>query len=77
MKTHCKKTRMIFTLMAAVSVGCCVVQAASASVIYVNAAAPAGGNGQDWARAYVRLQDALSAAVQMPGKIYFPFGGVK
>lgn len=36
------------------------------AVLYVNAAAPPGGNGTAWSRAFAELQDALAAAASCP-----------
>lgn len=46
---------------------CAGSASATSAIVYVNAGAAPGGNGQDWAHAYRSLQDALTTAANTQG----------
>lgn len=67
MASHRSVSRVsLFVLLASVLLGWVCERANGQTIIYVNAAAPAGGDGQSWGTAYNDLQPALDAASIVP-----------
>lgn len=71
MNNHHENTKTMRALIATISLGLFAmgapIAADAGTTVYVNARAPVGGNGQDWAHAYTSLQDGLAAAAQTSG----------